>query len=199
MKTYVATKNAGKLAELRAIFAASPLELHTYDAYADVEETADSYEGNALLKARALAAQLRDAGIAAPVLADDSGLEVDALGGRPGVYSARYAGADASWKRRRTLLLEELRGVTRAERGARFVCTIAFVDPSGSETTASGTVNGCMTQEERGGGGFGYDPLFYYPPLGCTFAELNPAVKNAVSHRGSAARSLLKALQSLLF
>ncbi len=199
MKTYVATKNAGKLAELHAIFAGSPLELHTYDAYPDVAEAADSYGGNALLKARALAAQLRDAGIAAPVLADDSGLEVDALGGRPGIYSARYAGADASWKQRRALLLEELHGVPRTERGARFVCTIAFIDRSGSETAAGGTVNGCMTEEERGGGGFGYDPLFYYPPLGCTFAELDPAVKNGVSHRGAAARSLLKALQSLLF
>ncbi len=199
MKVYVATKNIGKLSELRAIFAESPLELHTYDAYADVEETAISYEGNAWLKAQALAAQLRDARIAAPVLADDSGLEVDALGGRPGVYSARYAGADASWQQRRALLLEELHGVPRTERGGRFVCAIAFVDPSGRETTASGTVNGCMTEEERGGGGFGYDPLFYYPPLGCSFAELDSAVKNAVSHRGAAARSLLKALQSLLF
>lgn len=199
MKVYVATKNAGKLDELRAIFAGSPLKLYTFDAYADVDETADSYAGNALLKARALAAQLRTAGIDAPVIADDSGLEVAALGGRPGIYSARYAGADASWGQRRALLLEELGGVPEARRGARFVCTMAFVGGSGAETTVRGTVDGCMTEEERGSGGFGYDPLFYYAPLGCTFAELDPAVKNAVSHRGTAARSMLEALRSLLF
>jgi len=199
VKTYVATKNAGKLGELRAIFASSPLELRTFDGYRDVEETADSYAGNAVLKARALAAQLRAAGIDAPVLADDSGLEVDALGGRPGIYSARYAGTDASWPRRRAHLLEELRGVPQAGRGGRFVCTMAFVDASGKETVAGGSVAGYLTEEERGSAGFGYDPVFYYPPLGCTFAELDPAVKNAVSHRGAAARSLLEALQSLLF
>ena len=196
MKTYVATKNAGKLDELRAIFAGSPLELHTWDAYADVDETADSYAGNALLKAEALAAQLRRAGIEARVLADDSGLEVAALDGRPGIYSARYAGAEASWARRRALLLEELRSVPPDGRQARFVCTMAFVGPALKAATASGTVAGRITEEERGSGGFGYDPLFYYPPLGCTFAELDPKVKNAVSHRHEAAQALLATLHA---
>ena len=199
MDAYVATKNAGKLGELREIFAASPLRLKTYDAYADVEETGDSYAGNALLKANALAAQLRDAGIHAPVLADDSGLEVAELGGRPGIYSARYAGAGATWPQRRALLLEELRGFPEERRGARFVCTMAFVDGASVETIVEGTVEGFITEEERGGGGFGYDPVFFYPALRCTFAELEPGVKNALSHRGAAARALLEALQPLLF
>jgi XTP/dITP diphosphohydrolase len=196
VKTYVATKNAGKLDELRAIFDGSPLELDTWDAYADVDETADSYAGNALLKAEALAVQLRQAGIDARVLADDSGLEVVALDGRPGIYSARYAGAEASWRRRRTLLLEELRSVPPAGRQARFVCTMALVGPGLKAATASGTVAGRITEEERGSGGFGYDPLFYYPPLGCTFAELDPTVKNAVSHRHEAAQALLATLRA---
>ncbi len=193
--TYVATKNSGKLAELRAIFAGSTLELHTCDGYADVEETAGSYAGNALLKAHALAAQLRAAGTTAPVLADDSGLEVDALDGRPGIYSARYAGAAASWVRRRALLLEELRDVPPPKRGARFVCTMAFVNPAGEAATFVGTVAGSITEEERGSGGFGYDPIFYYPPYGCTFAELDPETKNSVSHRRNAARMLLATLR----
>lgn len=194
MKTYVATKNAGKLAELRAIFAKAPLDLHTFDGYGDVDETESSYAGNALLKARALAAQLRAAGVVALVLADDSGLEVDALGGRPGVYSARYAGADASWPQRRRTLLGELDGVRHRARSARFVCTMALVDPEGRETTVSGTVEGCITEDERGTAGFGYDPLFYYPPLGRTFAELDSAVKNSISHRRMAAETLLAAI-----
>lgn len=195
MKVYVATKNAGKLGELRAIFAGSPLELHAYDGYGDVVEDAGSYAGNALLKARALARLLRDTRVVAGTIGDDSGLEVAALDGRPGVYSARYGGLDASWPQRRARLLDELRGVAEPERDARFVSALAFVDPSGEEVAAFGTVSGRIAEMERGSGGFGYDPVFFYPPRGRTFAELDPDVKNGVSHRRAAANALLAALR----
>ncbi|MEO6834458.1 MAG: RdgB/HAM1 family non-canonical purine NTP pyrophosphatase [Candidatus Tumulicola sp.] len=195
MKTYVATKNAGKLAELRAILAGSALELHAHPEYAGAIEDANDYLGNALLKARALARQLTAAGISAAVLADDSGLEVDALGGRPGVYSARYAGAAATWTQRRAALLAELRGVPEAERGGRFVSAVALILPGGEELTARGSAGGRIAEEERGSEGFGYDPLFFYPPRGCTFAQLGAEEKNAVSHRRRAADALLAALR----
>lgn len=191
MKTYVATKNAGKLREMIAIFAGSPLELVTYPAYADVAEDAASYVGNAILKARALAKQLDDGGIEAAVLSDDSGLEVDALNGRPGVLSARYAGVENSWPNRRGLLLSELDGVSEAARTARFVCVMALIVPGRELFTAIGTVEGRIVEAERGTGGFGYDPVFYYPPRGCTFAELTEREKNALSHRRRAADAIL--------
>ena len=193
MKVFVATKNAWKLAELRSIFGGSQLELEAFDGYADVEETGDRYEANALLKARALARQLRDAGISAAALADDSGLEVSALQGRPGVFSARYGGAAFTWPQRRALLLQELRDIE--QRDARFVCTIALVEPDGRETIALGTVEGKIGERERGSGGFGYDPIFVYPPRGCTFAELSAQEKNAISHRRRAAKALLDSLR----
>ncbi len=195
MKAYVATKNAGKFAELRAIFDGSPLELSAYDAYGDVVEDAGSYRGNALLKARALARQLHSAGIDAAAIGDDSGFEVEALDGRPGVYSARYGGAGASWPQRRSQLLDEMLGVPESRRGARFVSALALIGPGGEELTSFGTVDGRIGEAERGTGGFGYDPLFYYPPLGCTFAELRAQEKNAVSHRRAAANELLAALR----
>jgi XTP/dITP diphosphohydrolase len=194
VKVYVATKNAGKIAELQAIFSFSPLEPCTYADYDDVDETADSYAGNALLKAQTLAHQLREAGIEGAALADDSGLEVSALGGRPGVYSARYGGAEASWTQRRALLLDELRAVPWDDRGARFVCSMALVEPNGNVVRADGTVEGFIAEAPRGAGGFGYDPVFWYPPRRCTFAQLTAEDKNAVSHRRAAADALLLAM-----
>lgn len=194
MKTYVATKNLGKLDEMRAIFRGSSLELATYDAYADVEEGEADYVENALLKARALQAQLRAAGEHAAVLADDSGIEVEALDNRPGVLSARYAGEDATWAQRRATLLGEMNGVHDIERNARFVCVMALLLPDGEELIGEGIVDGRITTEERGVGGFGYDPIFFYPPSHKTFAELPTATKNHLSHRARAAEALLRAL-----
>jgi XTP/dITP diphosphohydrolase len=194
MRTFVATKNAGKLREIRAIFERSPLQLETFADYRDVEETSDSYEGNASLKALALYEQLRAAGIEAAVLADDSGLEVDALGNRPGIYSARYGGEDIAWPQRRALLLAELAGVAPERRGARFVSALAFVEPHGRVRSARGIVEGQITEREVGEHGFGYDPLFWYPPRSCTFAQLDPVEKNRVSHRQRAADALLESL-----
>lgn len=194
MKTFVATKNLGKLAELKAILAGSPLELDTYPLYADVEEGADSYAENAALKARALFKQLRDAGIRAAVVSDDSGLEVTALDGRPGVLSARYAGKDATWPQRREKLLGELSGVPDGERAGKFCCAMMLILEDGKEIPGYGEVEGRITHEVQGRFGFGYDPVFFYPPKNCTFSQLPDDEKNAVSHRRRAADALLSAL-----
>ncbi|MEO7201607.1 MAG: RdgB/HAM1 family non-canonical purine NTP pyrophosphatase [Candidatus Tumulicola sp.] len=194
MRTFVATKNAGKLREMRAIFEGSPLQLETFAHYRDVEETSGSYEGNASLKALALYQQLRAAGIEAAVLADDSGLEVEALGGRPGIYSARYGGESLTWPNRRALLLDELADVQAEQRGARFVSALALVEPDGRARTARGIVEGRITEREAGEHGFGYDPVFWYPPRSCTFGQLDPGEKNRVSHRQRAADALLASL-----
>ncbi|HLY02656.1 MAG TPA: RdgB/HAM1 family non-canonical purine NTP pyrophosphatase [Candidatus Cybelea sp.] len=196
MKTFVATQNAGKLRELREIFSGSPLELAKPRKYAAVVEDADTYAGNALIKARALAAILQEKGIEGMVLADDSGLEVDALEGKPGVYSARYGGADIGWPERRAALLAEVRGVPPYRRAARFVCALALIEPGREPIVASGQVTGYLLEVESGEGGFGYDPLFFHPPSGRSFAALSEKEKNAVSHRRRAADALLAALRS---
>lgn len=133
-----------------------------------------------------------------PALADDSGLEVDALGGRPGVRSARYAGPGATDAENNRKLLEELRGLPLERRRARFRCAIALVDPEGWETVVEGVCEGFIALEPRGTGGFGYDPLFWVPEYGRTFAELPPEVKNRISHRGQALRALRGALRRWL-
>jgi XTP/dITP diphosphohydrolase len=196
VKTFVATQNAGKLRELRAIFSGSSLALAKPRKYAAPAEDADTYGGNALLKAQALAATLQKREIVGMVLADDSGLEVDALEGRPGVYSARYGGADIGWPERRAALLAELRGVPPYRRSARFVCALALIEPGQEPVIVTGHVNGYLLEVESGAGGFGYDPLFFYPPSGRSFAALSEKEKNAVSHRRRAADALLSALQS---
>jgi XTP/dITP diphosphohydrolase len=195
MKTYVATRNAGKLRELKAIFAKSPLQLGTYRKYADVLEVAGSYTGNAMLKAQALATALRDAGIEAAALADDSGLEVDALSGRPGVYSARFGGPDMEWPQRRVALLEELRGFPPYRRRARFVCALVLIEPEREPLVVTGSVDGYILEAEHGAGGFGYDALFLHPPSRRSFAALSEKEKNAVSHRRRAADALLALLR----
>jgi XTP/dITP diphosphohydrolase len=197
MTIYVATKNAGKLRELEALFAGAPFELATFDAYEDPVEGETSYADNAALKARALHAQLRAAGMAGGVLADDSGLEVAALGGRPGVLTAYYGGPGLTWSERRRALLAELaaRG-DRADRRAQFVCALHYIDTSGRELATRASVDGEIAPEERGEFGFSFDPVFYYPPAGRTFAELTAAEKNRVSHRAAAAAALQSAVGS---
>ncbi len=196
MKTFVATKNLGKLDEMKAIFAGSELELDTYPLYAEAPEPEDNYAGNAESKARSLFNQLRNAGISAAVLADDSGIEVAALGGRPGVLSARYAGRDATWPLRREKLLEELASVPADRRTAKFCCAMMLILENGESFTGYGEVQGVVTGEEIGRFGFGYDPIFWYPPANKTFAELDEEEKNRVSHRRRAADALLLALRA---
>jgi XTP/dITP diphosphohydrolase len=194
MMMYVATKNAGKLRELEALFTGAPFALATFAAYEDPVEGDSSYADNAALKARALSAQLRAAGIAANVLADDSGLEVFALGGRPGVLTAYYGGAGLSWSERRRALIAELAASGGRDRRARFVCALHFIGADGRELTATGAVDGDIAPEERGELGFSFDPVFFYPPAGRTFAELTAAEKNRVSHRAVAVAALTAAL-----
>ena len=199
MTVYVATKNAGKLRELKEVFAgarfgSAPLEMVTFDAYADPVEGDTSYADNAALKARALLAQLRAAGVAGGVLADDSGLEVAALGGRPGVLTAYYGGAGLSWSERRRALLDELAAAGGRDRRARFVCALHLLDADGRAFAVTGTVDGEIAPAERGELGFSFDPVFFYPPAGRTFAELSAAEKNRVSHRARAAAALLEAV-----
>jgi XTP/dITP diphosphohydrolase len=148
------------------------------------EETGATYAENALIKARAA---MRATGAAA--LADDSGLEVDALDGGPGLHSARWGGPELDDDGRNALLLERLRGVPAERRTARYRCVIAVVEPHGRERLVEGAVQGRISDARRGRGGFGYDPLFFYPPFGCTFGEVSAEAKHRVSHRGIAARA----------
>ncbi len=192
MTVYVATKNAGKLRELEALFAGTPLAPATFDAYADPVEGDTSYADNAALKARALRAQLLQAGIVGAVMADDSGLEVLALGGRPGVLTAYYGGPDRTWSERRRTLLAELAALGGgADRRARFVCALHFIDAAGRELATTGAVDGEISLEERGELGFSFDPVFFYPPAARTFAELSATEKNRISHRAIAATELV--------
>ncbi len=189
---YLATKNAGKREEFAALLAGTPIVLRTYDAYRDPAEGEHSYTDNAALKAEALRAQLLAVGIVADVLADDSGLEVDALDGRPGVVTADYGGAGLTWAERRRVVLDELAALGDVDRGARFVCYLHCIAADGAVTTAFGDVRGRIATEDRGASGFSFDPIFAYGDDGRTFAELSADEKNAVSHRARAVGALLE-------
>jgi XTP/dITP diphosphohydrolase len=183
----IATHNKGKKSEYAALLQGLELELTTLAELGiahDVEENGATYQENALLKARAYA-QL--SGLL--TLADDSGLEVDALDGAPGVRTARYAGVGASDRDRYALLLRNLEGVPDAQRTARFRCVIALAWPEGRTEVVEGTCEGYITHAPKGDRGFGYDPVFYVPECGCTMAELPAEVKNLISHRARAAQA----------
>jgi XTP/dITP diphosphohydrolase len=179
------TSNAHKLAELRAILGDLPITLlgpGDVASFPDVAETGATFAENAILKATAFA---RASGLL--TLADDSGLEIDALGGEPGVYSARWAGADTPYSERFRIILERLAQTPPEQRTARFRCVIAIAGPDGLLATAEGVLEGIIATEPQGAGGFGYDPIFYLPAYGKTVAELPAAVKNRISHRAAAA------------
>lgn len=195
-KLVVATSNKGKAREIEVILGSLVEEVVTLADYPEIvmpPETAPDFRGNALAKARFVAGAT-----GLPALADDSGLEVDALGGRPGVYSARYAGPGATdadnWRK----LLSELEGVPAPERTARFRCAVAYVEPGGVEVVFEGKLEGEIGTEARGEGGFGYDPVFLLPERGLTTAELSSEEKHAVSHRAAAARAALPVLERRL-
>ncbi|GAA1178454.1 RdgB/HAM1 family non-canonical purine NTP pyrophosphatase [Nesterenkonia xinjiangensis] len=191
----LATRNAGKVREFRALLAGAPalgdldLDVAVVDAAtagcAEVPETGVTFEENALLKAHAVAAET-----GLPAVADDSGLAVEVLGGAPGIFSARWAGADATDARNLELLLEQLADIAPAHRGAAFVCAAALVLPDGREVTRLGRLEGTLLTAPRGDGGFGYDPILR--PVGETrsCAELTMEEKNAISHRGQAFAAL---------
>jgi XTP/dITP diphosphohydrolase len=185
----IATRNAGKLREFRELLIpleSKVLSLADLSIDAEFEETGNSFAENARLKALAYSGLTR-----LPVLADDSGLEVDALGGRPGIHSARYAGPGASDSDRIRKLLGELEK-SGGGRDARFVCSLALAQEGVVLLEAEGECRGLIANEPRGTRGFGYDPVFYFPELGKTYAELDPEEKNRYSHRARAAASLLR-------
>ncbi len=185
-----ATRNRGKLAELRALLADMPIDVLSLDdvEVPEVEETETTFAGNAALKARAV-----NAATGLPALADDSGLEVDALDGAPGVQSARYAGVHGDDEANNDKLLAALADVPDDRRTGRFRSALALADGD-TLLEADGTCEGRVLRERRGTGGFGYDPLFYAPELGATFAELGVGIKNGLSHRARA----MKAMKPLL-
>lgn len=180
----VATRNNGKVAEIDAALRELNVVVRSvsdYGTIAEPEETGTTFAANALLKARYYAEMT-----GRPCLADDSGLEVDGLNGEPGVYSARYAGEQATDAANNEKLLDELRHRPNAARTARFRCVLAFYDPMGNTLTADGTCEGIILDFPQGLGGFGYDPLFFMPEQGKTLAQMTAQEKNAVSHRGKA-------------
>jgi XTP/dITP diphosphohydrolase len=193
-RVVLATGNAGKVREIAALLAPLAIEVlpQTALGVTSIEETGDTFEANALLKARHAA---RESGL--PALADDSGIEVDALGGRPGVWSARYAGLDASDASNNELLLAELDGVPAALRTARYRCVLAWVEQADDPAPliACGAWEGSIGTAPAGEGGFGYDPLFIPAGLQCTAAQMPAAGKNAVSHRGVALAQLVHLLR----
>ena len=200
MKLLVATHNPGKIREYQALLADLPLEVTWLDAEGitfDVDETGSTFAENALLTAHAYAAAT-----GLWTWADDSGLVIDALDGRPGVHSARYAGPGASDADRYTKVLAELAAFPQEAWTARFRCAVALVTPSGAEHVVEADFPGVITASPRGTNGFGYDPIFFLPELGQTLAELPSPVKNRISHRAQAAQAahdlLLKLLQPFL-
>ncbi|MEW5784155.1 MAG: XTP/dITP diphosphatase [Bacillota bacterium] len=184
----LATRNRGKIREIEALLRELPLRIISLDqlsAMTPVIEDQSTFSGNALKKATLVAAA---SGL--PSLADDSGLAVTALGGRPGVHSARFAGPDADDAANNLLLLQELNGVPPEKRGAAFICALALVIPGGATYLIEESCTGRIAAAPRGGGGFGYDPLFIYNAGNLTFAQMSAAEKSLISHRGKALQRL---------
>ena len=201
MRLIFATGNKGKMNEIREIMSDSVPVLSMAEAgvSTDVEEDGNSFMENSFIKARAVARTCKEKGIDdAIVLADDSGLVVDALNGEPGIYSARYLGEDTPYSIKNAKIIERLNGVSDEDRTARFVCAIACVMPDGREYSAEATYEGAIGYEERGEHGFGYDPIFYLPDRGVYSAELDPEEKNRISHRGKALRMMKEILSEIL-
>ncbi len=193
-KILLATANRGKIKEIKEILEGLDLDIVTLDDYPGLSlppEDGSTFRENALIKARGAASKT---GVA--VLADDSGLEVDFLGGLPGIRSARYAGTGAQDKENWLKLLKELEGVPEEKRRARFRCALALVWPDGEEEVFEGSLDGVILGEPRGGHGFGYDPVFFIPEMGKTAAELTPNEKNSVSHRAKALEKLKNRLEN---
>lgn len=188
-----ATGNMGKMREIREIlkdFDMEVVSMKEAGVECDVEENGSTFTENSFLKARAVAAKCKEAGYEDIVLADDSGLVVDALNGEPGIYSARYLGEDTPYSIKNAKIIERLEGIPDEKRTARFVCAIACVMPDGREMCRECTYEGRIGYEERGKNGFGYDPIFYLPDRGCYSGEIDPEEKNRISHRGKALRAV---------
>lgn len=188
MKLLIATRNSGKFREISAALSKIPIELISLESFpkiGPINEDQPTFQGNAIKKAREIC---RRTGL--PTLADDSGLVVDALGGKPGVFSARFAGENASDEENLKKLLSDLENISEEKRLARYVCVIALRLPDGREFVTEGVCEGKIALEPRGSGGFGYDPIFLLPGLGKSMAEVSLSQKGQLSHRGQALRKM---------
>ena len=201
-KIIFATGNAGKMREIRDILGDTDMDILSMKEAGietDIVEDGTTFEENAVIKAKAVAELLlqsdRKECDGAIVMADDSGLEIDALNREPGIYSARYMGDDTPYSVKNRSLIDRLEGVPDEKRTARFVCAIAAVMPEGEVITTRGVIEGRIDYEEKGDNGFGYDPIFYVPEYGCTTAQLTEAEKNKISHRGRALAAMKEELR----
>lgn len=187
----IATTNAHKVEEFRQMLEPLGYEIHSLlecSTKIDIEETGQTFQENALIKARTVYEQLH-----IPVISDDSGLAVNAMNGGPGIYSARFMGRDCDYATKNQAIMDV---VARSDdKGAQFICAIAYVDANGHEEVFTGTVEGTIATEMKGSNGFGYDPIFYYPPYGTTLADVSEAKKNQVSHRSRALQQLIAYLK----
>jgi XTP/dITP diphosphohydrolase len=196
IEVVIATRNSGKLREIQEILAPlglKVLSLRDFPEIPEILEDGQTFEENAVKKAAAVARQTRRVAIA-----DDSGLAVDALQGRPGVFSSRYAGEKATDEDRYRKLLKEMAGIPEGQREAAFICAMALASPNGKVEVVKGKCRGEIALAPRGSHGFGYDPVFFLPELAKTMAELEPEVKNRISHRARALEELKKVLPSFL-
>ncbi|MCR5556612.1 MAG: RdgB/HAM1 family non-canonical purine NTP pyrophosphatase [Butyrivibrio sp.] len=202
MKIVFATGNKNKMKEVRKILGGLGMDIISMaeaGVEGDVEENGSSFAENSMIKASAVAKELKAKGEEdCIVLADDSGLEVDYLGGEPGIYSARYMGHDTPYSEKNAAIIERLNGVKDEDRTARFVCAISAVLPDGKELSTLGKMEGRIGYEIAGQNGFGYDPIFFLPEYGKTSAEISEDEKNAISHRGKALRSMAELLGEAL-
>ncbi len=193
MRLIIATGNEDKVREIDEILEGTGFEAISMKQAGftpDIVEDGTTFEENALIKAKAVHALTEGE----YVMADDSGLCIDALDGAPGIYSARFCGEDSTYEEKFRKIFEMLKDVPEEERTARFVCAIAVVRPDGTSFTVRGEVSGILHEEPKGDNGFGYDPIFYVPEFGMTTAQMDPEQKNAISHRGRALRSMVEKL-----
>ena len=192
MRVVIATGNNDKVREINEILEGTGFEavsMKSIGINPDIVEDADSFRGNALIKAQAVHALCKEY-----VIADDSGLCIDALDGAPGIYSSRFCGEDSTYEEKFKKIFEMLKDVPEEKRTAHFTCAIAVVRPDGSNFTVEETFEGVLHEESKGENGFGYDPIFYVPEYGMTSAEMSPEMKHSMSHRGKALRAMVKKL-----
>ena len=192
----IATSNEGKMKEFRRLLAHKNVEIlsmHEAGIDIDIDENGTTFEENAAIKAKAVCDVAHTL-----CLSDDSGLVIDYLNGEPGIYSARYLGHDTPYEEKNRIIVDRLKGVPEEKRTARFVCAVAAAFPEGRVITVKDTMEGRIAEEPAGCGGFGYDPIFFVPALKKTFAELSPAEKNAISHRGNALTAFREKLEQYL-
>ena len=195
-KIIIATSNEGKLKEFRSLLAHKDVDIISMKEAGiniDIDENGTTFEENAAIKAKTVCEYSK-----CLCLSDDSGLVIDCLGGEPGIYSARYLGHDTPYTEKNRIITDRLKDVPDKERTARYVCAVAAAFPDGRVITVEDTLEGVIAREPVGEGGFGYDPIFYYPPLGVTTAQLTAEEKNAISHRGKALRRMVDLLEKEL-